>query len=460
MAIPPRPRQRNTRNKSGQPEIQAFYKYLEEAAFIGSQLPGPQDNQEFSLRDGIAVKRNLNDMFYLVPPTGTSITLTDIYRIMAMWISANSVSSVFEEQIKNFTGAKYCILFNSGRAALDIILRSIDNKENNKTDVIIPAYTCFSVAAAIAKSGLKIRLVDIDPSTLDYNYEKLRSQNFDNVLAIIGCNLFGVLSDWSELESIATREDIYLIDDAAQSLGTTFQGKASGSLGDAGFYSLGRGKNLSTISGGVLITDDERTASIIHAGMRDKGDTGFINNIKTLLKIMTYSLFLRPRLYWLPDSMPFLKLGQTVFDEHFISGSLSEIQKCAAAVLFPRLEKINVIRSRNAKAICRGISCDTRFLVPGYSADRLPIYLRLPVLAQNRQTRDKLISVLKRAGIKSSSMYPSTIRGIEGIEKYLANPEDNFEGAETVAERLFTLPTHHYVKDIDVEKIIDCIMRS
>jgi dTDP-4-amino-4,6-dideoxygalactose transaminase len=57
-------------------------------------------------------------------------------------------------------------------------------------------------------------------------------------------------------------------------------------------------------------------------------------------------------------------------------------------------------------------------------------------------------------------MYPSTIRGIEGIEKYLANPEDNFEGAETVAERLFTLPTHHYVKDIDVEKIIDCIMRS
>jgi dTDP-4-amino-4,6-dideoxygalactose transaminase len=399
-------------------------------------------------------------MFYLIPPTGTSITLTDIYRAVAMWISADSGSGVFEEQIKKFTGANYCILLNSGRAALDVILRSIDNKENNKTDVIIPAYTCFSVAAAIARSGLKIRLVDIDPLTLDYNYEKLRGQNFDNVLAVIGCNLFGVLSNWGELESIATREDIYLIDDAAQSLGTTFQGKASGSLGDAGFFSLGRGKNLSTISGGVLITDDEQTVSSIYAGLGRKGGAGLINNMKALLKIMTYSLFLRPRLYWLPDSIPFLKLGQTVFDEHFDSDNLSDIQKCAAAVLFPKLDTINSIRSRNAAAICRGISGDNRFRVPGYSEDRFPIYLRLPVLAENRHTRDKLIDALQRAGIKSSYMYPSTIRGIEGIEKYLANSEDKFEGAETVVERLFTLPTHHYVKDSDIEKIVNCLLRS
>ena len=398
-------------------------------------------------------------MPYLVPPTGTLITLTDICRISAMWISSDSTSGLFEEQAKKYTGAKYCFLFNSGRAALEAILRSVKNGGNNKTNVIIPAYTCFSVAAAIAKSGLRIRPVDIDPLTLDYDYEKLRDQNFDNVLAVIGCNLFGILSDWDVLGSIAKREGVYLIDDAAQSLGSEFRGEASGTLGDAGFYSLGRGKNLSVISGGVLVTDDKRIASKIRDLIGDGENPGFFHNMKALLEIAAYSIFLHPGLYWLPDKMPFLKLGQTVFDEHFVSGNLSQIQKSAGAVLFPGLGKINQVRSRNAEAICRGISGDNRYQVPGYRTDSFPIYLRLPVLVENRQVRDRLVNLLQREGIKSSSMYPSTIRKIEGIEKYLASPEDNFQGAEAVVERLLTLPTHHYVKDSDIECMIGCLMR-
>jgi len=181
--------------------------------------------------------------------------------------------------------------------------------------------------------------------------------------------------------------------------------------------------------------------------------------MKALLEIAAYSIFLHPGLYWLPDKMPFLKLGQTVFDEHFVSGNLSQIQKSAGAVLFPGLGKINQVRSRNAEAICRGISGDNRYQVPGYRTDSFPIYLRLPVLVENRQVRDRLVNLLQREGIKSSSMYPSTIRKIEGIEKYLASPEDNFQGAEAVVERLLTLPTHHYVKDSDIESMIGCLMR-
>ena len=80
------------------------------------------------------------------------------------------------------------------------------------------------------------------------------------------------------------------------------------------------------------------------------------------------------------------------------------------------------------------------------------------VLSRNSRERDKIIAALKQAGIKSSAMYPSTIRRIEGIERYLANPEDDFEGAQTVVDQLFTLPTHHYVKKSDINKIIGCLM--
>ncbi len=396
-------------------------------------------------------------MFYLVPPTGTSITLADIYRIIKARISSDSQYDIFEDLVKKHADSNYCFLFNSGRTALVFILNSLSHLVDKKKEVIIPAYTCFSVAAAIARSGLKIRLVDIDPMTLDYNYEELQSQNFDNVQAIIGCNLFGVLSDSNRLKSIANKENVFLIDDAAQSMGTSFHDRVSGSLGDAGFYSLGRGKNLSTVSGGILVTDNEHIASNINMKMKNMGKTNFIFDMKILLNIILYSLFLHPRLYWLPDRMPFLKLGQTIFDKHFIIGSLSDLQKCAGVVLFPKLDNVNAIRSKNARAICEGIFNDARFRIPGYSADRFPIYLRLPVLARNSHERDKTIATLRQTGIKSSAMYPSTIRRIEGIEKYLVNPEDDFEGAQTVVDQLFTLPTHHYVKKSDIDKIIDCL---
>lgn len=397
-------------------------------------------------------------MLYLVPPAGTPITFSDIFHIIKIRLSSDSMPDVFESMIKNQFKAKHCFLYNSGRAALASTLKSLLRlADTKKIEVVIPAYTCFSVAAAIARSGLKIRLVDIDPHTLDYDYEKLQSLNFNNVLAIIGCNLFGILSDWNNLKNIAIEKKVYLIDDAAQSMGSQFQKKNSGSLGDVGFFSLGRGKNLSIVSGGVLITDNDDIAMHLYNETRElKKDGGFVE-IKSLLNIILYSLFLNPRLYWFPDNMPFLKLGQTIFDVNFDISDLSYIQKCAGVIIFPKLENINAVRLKNAKAICAELLKDDRFSIPGYSADRFPIYLRLPVLARNSHERDKTIAALKQAGIKSSAMYPSTIRRIEGIERYLANPEDDFEGAQIVVDQLFTLPTHHYVKDSDIEKIIGCL---
>lgn len=398
-------------------------------------------------------------MFYLVPPAGTPITFSDIFHIIKIRLSSDSMPDVFESMIKNQFKAKHCFLYNSGRSALTSTLRSLRKLAGNKKiEVVIPAYTCFSVAAAIARSGLKIRLVDIDPHTLDYDYEKLQSLNFNNVLAIIGCNLFGILSDWNNLKNLAIEKKVYLIDDAAQSMGSQFQKKNSGSLGDVGFFSLGRGKNLSTVSGGVLLTDNDDIAMHLYNETRElKKDRGFVE-IKSLLNIILYALLLNPRLYWLPDNMPFLKLGQTIFDVNFDISGLSYIQKCAGVIIFPKLENINAVRLKNAKAICDGLLKDDRYNIPGYSPDNCPSYLRLPVLAQNNQDREKSISSLNRAGIKSSAMYPSSIRQIAGIENYLASSEDDFKGAQTVVDQLFTLPTNHFVKNNDIDKIVNCLM--
>ncbi len=397
-------------------------------------------------------------MFRLIPPAGTPISVSEISRILKKRFSSDRSGEIFVEKIKDYTKIKNCILFNSGRTALHAILKALSKMSDfKKKEVVIPAYTCFSVAAAVAGSGLKIRLVDSDPDTLDYDYDKLNKVDFTDVLAIIGCNLFGILSDWNNLMSIAREKKVYLIDDAAQSMGSSFQGRPSGSLGDAGFYSLGRGKNLSVISGGVLLTDNDDIASHLIDYLKEINDSNYFIEIKATLNIIFYSLFLNPGLYWIPDKMPFLKLGRTIFDENFKTGLLSPLQRCAAAVMFSRLHSVNATRVENARALCKGLLNDDRYGIPGHDPNNCPIYLRLPVLARNKLERDLAVATLKRNGISASVMYPSTIRQIEGIEKYLADPEDDFHGARVVVDRLFTLPTHPYVKAGDIDRILYCL---
>jgi len=397
-------------------------------------------------------------MFYLTPPAGFPISIADIYKTVKLRLNSERHTSIFAGQISELTNTKYCFFFNLGRTALYHTLKAMASlSDPSKDEVIIPAYTCFTVAAPIARLGLKIRLVDIDPITMDFNYPKMAEVNFKKVLAIVPSNLFGIIGNWDELWAIGRDQNTFIVDDAAQAMGSSFRGRLAGSLGDAGIFSLDRGKPLSTYLGGVMITSNDKIAESVRKSSEKLPPNGIIDEIMIVAKIISYALMLNPRLYWLPEQMPFLKLGQTTFEENFNIGGLSSLQECSGAVMFPKLGNINSIRHRNAGKICEQLSKDSRYRIPGYRQDDCPIYLRLPVLAGSGLERDKAIAALRKRGIKSSAMYPSTIRQIPGIEKYLASPVSDFSGAQAVIDRLFTLPTHHFVKESDISKIVDCL---
>lgn len=386
------------------------------------------------------------------------ISFYEILKITSSWVRSDFSAEMFEEKIKSHAGVRYCYFFNSGRTAQVFILKALSELAGSSRDeVVIPAYTCFSVAAAIAKSGLKIRLVDTDPFTMDYDYEKLFGLNFTKVLAVIACNLFGILSNWEKLWSMAQEKNVFLIDDAAQSMGTLFKDRPSGSLGDIGFYSLNRGKSLSTYSGGILVTNNEKIAAQIQEDIKNLDRPNLWNEITVLIKMTLYSWFLKPRFYWLPSMIPFLGLGKTVFDETFSLCQLTDIQKCAGIILWNTLESLNSARTKNARKLAEGVLRSERFKIPGYDEAFCPAYLRLPLLAQDKAGRDRAVTALRRQGVVASTMYPSTIRQIAGIEKYLASTAKDFPGAQEVAETLLTLPTHPYLSDNDVQKIISCL---
>ncbi len=400
-------------------------------------------------------------MFYLIPPAGTPISLNDLYKILSFRIRKRDVSDLLKDRFRDSFAASHCFTYDSGRTSLYYLLNALFAlKGKKRNEVVIPAYTCFSVPASIAKAGLKIRLADIDPLTMDYKYDNLGSIDPGNILAIVACNMFGIASNWKLLNDISSRMGTYLIDDAAQSMGVECEGNLCGTHGDAGFFSLGRGKNISAYSGGVLITNNTEIANELEKNARTIEESNLVDELAVFIKMGLYGVFLRPWLYWLPEIIPFLGIGETIFDEKFGTRDLTKIQSSAAIIQFERLEKLNAERIKNSQMLAQALNKSACFQIPGYKSTACPAYLRFPLLVKEQSRRNDLIKALRRSGIAATTMYPSTISNIRHIDKYLANVQREFPGAQYVVDRLITLPTHSFVSERDIQKIIACLLKE
>jgi len=162
----------------------------------------------------------------------------------------------------------------------------------------------------------------------------------------------------------------------------------------------------------------------------------------------------------LPNALPFLKLGRSVFDINFPVGNVPDLQLKLGAILLPKLDQINAIRQGNARKIIFALKQTKAFDIPGSREEPPLAYLRLPVMAPSRAERDAIIVALRKLDIMASTMYPLTIRRIPGIEQYLASNDNDFPGAQTIVDRLLVLPTHPMLIDSDIQKIINCLQSA
>ena len=213
---------------------------------------------------------------------------------------------------------RHCRLASTGRAGLTLLLKALRRLAPTSRDqVVIPSYTCYSVAASIVKAGLKPRLVDIAPETLDFAPAELASTDFTRVLAIIATNLYGLPNDMPALSRVARQHDAFLIDDAAQAMGATMDGRWSGTWGDAGLYSFDKGKNVSAIDGGVIVTQSDDIARALDQEMANLLAPGAATSGVHVVKALAYFALLRPWLYAIPTRIPQFSLGKTVFTMNF-----------------------------------------------------------------------------------------------------------------------------------------------
>ena len=175
----------------------------------------------------------------------------------------------FEEEFSSYVGSKYAVMVNSGSSANLLMVASLFYTKDNKIklkrgdEVIVPAVSWSTSYYPLYQYGLKIKFVDVDLDTLNYDLKKLKKAVTDKTKVILAVNLLGNPNDFKEIKKIINKKDIILIEDNCESLGAEFENKKTGTIGLLGTFSFFFSHHISTMEGGMIVTDNEELYHIL-----------------------------------------------------------------------------------------------------------------------------------------------------------------------------------------------------
>jgi perosamine synthetase len=381
-----------------------------------------------------------------VPPAAAPLGWIDLWHGVAGALRPVRSIRALEDEIRREFRVRHVFTVSSGKAALALTLMAL-KASSSRRDVVIPAYTCFSVPAAVLKAGLRPVLCDIDASTFDFDHAQLARTLSGDTLCVVAHHLFGVPAAIERIRALCAAHRIVLVEDAAQAMGAESNGRRLGTLGDVGLFSLGRGKNITSGSGGIIVTNSGWVADAIDHLYRTLTAASRASQLADFIRLVIMMIFIRPWLYWIPAALPFLGLGRTVFPKQIPLKRLSGMQAGLLQNWRRRLEGSNQVRAATAAYFRRQLP-----LQRARDDDAHP-YLRLPIVASNAREKDRLLALSRRRGLGLSLAYPTPINEIPEIKS--AFDGQRFPTARTVSERLLTLPTHHWVSERDKRAIAE-----
>ncbi|MFK7899825.1 MAG: DegT/DnrJ/EryC1/StrS family aminotransferase [Cyclobacteriaceae bacterium] len=218
------------------------------------------------------------DKIYLAPPFQTKYEAQYFSKALASnWLAPNGpFSSQLSKTLTRLSGAKYVSLTNSGTSAIHLALQLLNIGKGD--EVICPTYTFAASLFPVLYQQATPILVDCDSTTWNIDLSLLKTCILDRIKkgkkpkAIIAVHTYGNPIEWKKLTKIASKFKIPIIEDAAESVGSTYKNKPTGGLGDFGIYSFNANKIVTGSGGGCLLTDQKKkakTAALISQQAKD-----------------------------------------------------------------------------------------------------------------------------------------------------------------------------------------------
>lgn len=316
-----------------------------------------------------------------------------------------------EEKLSLYTGAKHCISVSSGTEALLISLMAIGIKPGD--EVITTSFSFIATAEVIALLGAKPVFVDIESETCNINASLIETKITEKTKAIIPVSLYGQTSDMDEINNIALRYGLIVIEDAAQSFGATYKGKKSCNLSSIGCTSFFPSKPLGCYGdGGAIFTSDDFLAEAMRE-IRVHGQSGRYNHIK---------------------------VG--------VGGRMDTIQ---CAILLAKLDQFDWdIEQRQKIGSQYNKLLDDKFEVIKQRPDRTSVFAQFTIFVNNREILQKK---LKAQGIPTAVHYPVPIHLQPAYQNFCC-PECCPESIK-LASRVMSLPMHPNLNPKDQNDIVN-----
>jgi perosamine synthetase len=218
-----------------------------------------------------------------IPISGPWITKREIDYVTdavarAWYADANMYNERFEKSFADYLGVRFAISLPSCTSAIHLSLLAVGVGPGD--EVIVPDVTWIASAAPITYVGATPVFVDMDEKSWCLSAESFGSCITPRTKAIIPVDLYGNMPDMDAIQSVAMRHNLAIIEDAAEAIGSEFEGKMAGSFGDIGVFSFHGSKTLTTGEGGMLVTNREdfyRRVLVLRDHGREPGDQMFLN---------------------------------------------------------------------------------------------------------------------------------------------------------------------------------------
>lgn len=356
----------------------------------------------------------------------------------------------FQTALAHYLGVQSCYLASSARTALYLLLKTLSEARPDRTDVLLPAYTCPVLVKVIQDAGLRPYPIDISPQTFAFDPEQLASHLNEQVLALICVHPFGIPQPIESETAQAHAVGAFVIEDAAQAMGARWDGQLVGGQADFGLFSLGPGKPLSTGGGGVVCTNDPTQAQLLGQAWQQLPSAPPSVSAFALTRLLLIRLATHPRGWWWAARSGIQSWGLSPNSWGYNYRQLSSAQARVGLAQLAELDEINRVRMENGRLLTSQLQGLDFVHIPEIPAKADPIYLRLPIIVESAERREQLYQALWSANLGAGRLYQYSLPEIFPQIEAPSCP-----GAVQIGQRLLTLPTHHYLTKKDIGRMSD-----
>jgi len=323
----------------------------------------------------------------------------------------------FESQMRKYLGIKHVLAVNSGTAALHAALLALDIKQGD--EVLLPSFTFVATANAVVAAGAKPVFVDVKKEDYTMDVSDLKKKISKKSKVIMPVHLYGHPADVDEINEIADKHSLEVVEDACQSLGSTYKRKQTGTFGIMGCFSMYASKVITAGEGGAIATNDDKIADKIkmirNHGMVEGYDTRVLG----------------------------------------LNMRLPELSAAVAKMQMQKLDKMLQLRRRNAELLGKLLfpSAKNGVKIPEETADKKFNWYLYTVTFQ--KDRDKIKDRLVKSNVGATVYYSPPAHKTPYYMKVA--PRTSLPATDWCADHVLSLPVHPNVSEADIDHIASSV---